>query len=170
MPRYMRKFLLAGAATIALAAPAHAAQIEIRRGISKLDLGQLVEIATEVNPQVRAARARWYSAMHQVKQNYAPAEPQFGYTNLDSPINGFSQASVHTLTVTQALQFPGKALLQANSARRVAEISHLTLEGVVRDVRAQTETAYFQLLLDSDVARLQADRIEDLKQVTKVTQ
>jgi outer membrane protein TolC len=108
--------------------------------------------------------------MHQVKQNYAPADPQFGYSNLDSPSNGFSQASVHTLTVTQALQFPGKALLQANSARHLAEIAHLTLEGVVRDVRAQTETAYYQLLLDSDVARLLADRVGDLEQVTKVTQ
>jgi outer membrane protein, heavy metal efflux system len=136
----------------------------------KLGSEQLVEIATEVNPQVRAARARWLSAIHQVNPNYAPADPVFGYGNIDSPTNGFGQASLHALTVTQALQFPGKALLQADKAARLAEIAHLVLEAVVRDVRAQTETVYYQFLLDNEVTALQADRVEDLRQVLKVTQ
>jgi outer membrane protein TolC len=136
----------------------------------KLGSEQLVEIATEVNPQVRAARARWFSAIHQVKQNYAPSDPVFGYGNIDSPTNGVGQASLHALTVTQALQFPGKALLQADNAKRLAEIAHLVLQGVVRDVRAQTETAYFQFLLDNDVTALQANKVEDLQHVLKVTQ
>jgi outer membrane protein TolC len=157
--------LLAFTAIIASACPVLAAQNEM-----KLELGQIVEIATEVNPQVRAARARWFSAMHQVKQNYAPADPLFSYANADSPTNGLSQASVHTLAVTQSLQFPGKALLQADNAARQADIAHLILQSVVRDVRAQTEIAYYQFLLDTDVAALQADRVEDLQQVMKVTQ
>jgi outer membrane protein TolC len=157
--------LLVGAVLIAPARPLPAAQNEMKLGVA-----QLVEIATEVNPQVRAARARWFSAMHQVKQSYAPADPVFGYGNVDSATNGFSQASLHTLTVTQALQFPGKALLQGDNARRLAEIAHLILQGVVRDVRAQTETAYYQLLLDTDLAYLQADRVEDLQRVMKVAQ
>ncbi len=157
--------LIAVTAVITFARPVQASQNE-----PKLGLQQIVEIATEVNPQVRAARARWFSAMHQVKQNYAPADPAFGYANIDSPTNGFSQASSHMLTITQSLQFPGKALLQANNARRLAEIAHLILQGVVRDVRAQTEAAYYQFLLDTDVATLQADRVEDLQRVMKVTQ
>jgi len=157
--------MLAGAALITFACPVQAAQNEVKLGIA-----QLVELATEVNPQVRAARARWFSAMHRVKQNYAPADPVFGYGNVDSPTNGFSQASVHTLTVAQSLQFPGKALLQADGARQVAEIAHLVLQSVVRDVRAQTEIAYYQFLLDSDVASLQAERVEDLDQVMKVAE
>jgi outer membrane protein TolC len=152
-------------ALTALAYPVAATQNEMKLGVA-----QLVEIATEVNPHVRAARARWFSAMHQVKQNYAPADPTFGYANIDSPTNGFSEASVHTLTVTQALQFPGKALLQADNARRSAEIAHLMLQSVVRDIRAQTEIAYYQLLLDADVAAVQRDRVEDLQQVMKVAQ
>ncbi len=162
---HVKRVLLAGAALIAFARPGGAAQNEMKLGVT-----QLVEIATEVNPQVRAARARWFSAMHQVKQNYAPADPVFGYANIDSATNGFSQASVHTLTVSQSLQFPGKALLQADSARRLAEIAHLVLQSVVRDVRAQTEAAYYQFLLDTDVAMLQADRVEDLQRVMKVTE
>jgi outer membrane protein TolC len=111
---------------------------------SALGPAQLVEIAMEVNPQVRAARARWYSAMHSIRQNYAPADPVFGYANLDSATNGFSKASVHTLTATDSFQFPGKALLQVDNAKRNAEIAHFTYQATVRDVRAQTETAYYQ--------------------------
>lgn len=131
---------------------------------------QLVEIATEVNPQVRAARDRWYSAMHQIKQNYAPADPLLGYANLDSATNGFSEASVHALTVTEPFQFPGKALLQADNAKRNAEIARLSYEATLRDVRAQTETAYYQILLDGALADVQADAVANLEQVLKVTQ
>src|SRR5262249_6262834 len=137
----VNSILLAFTAIIVSACPVLAAQNEM-----KLELGQIVELATEVNPQVRAARARWFSAMHQIKRNYAPAVPLFSYANTDSPTNGLNQASVHTLAVTQSLQFPGKALLQADNAARLADIAHLILQSVVRDVRAQTEIAYYQFL------------------------
>jgi outer membrane protein, heavy metal efflux system len=142
----------------------------VARADSVLGPMQLVEVAMEVNPQVRAARARWYSAIHSIRQNYAPADPIFGYANIDSPTNGFSEASVHTLTVTESLQFPGKALLQADKANRNADIARLTYQSVVRDVRAQTETAYYQILLDSALAGVQGETVADLQQVLKITQ
>jgi hypothetical protein len=135
--RKQRGNCLLAAATALLALAPHVARADPALGPL-----QLVEVAEEVNPQVRAARARWYSAMHSIRQNYAPADPIFGYVNLDSPTNGFSEASVHTLTVIESLQFPGKALLQADRASRSADIARLTYQSVVRDVRAQTETAY----------------------------
>jgi len=131
---------------------------------------QVVDIATEVNPQVRAARDRWYSAMHQIRQNYAPADPILGYANVDSATNGFDQASLHALSVTMPLQFPGKAMLQADKAKRSAEIARLTYEATLRDVRAQTETAYYQILLDGALADVQAETVRNLDQVLKVTQ
>ena len=51
---------------------------------SALDVTQLVEIAVEVNPQIKAARAQWDAAQHQILQNYAPVDPIFTYGNLDS--------------------------------------------------------------------------------------
>ena len=143
----------------------HVALAESRLGPRELD-----EIAIEVNPQVRAARARWYSAMHSVKQNYAPQDPILGYANIDSPTNGFSHASVHTLTVSESFQFPGKALLQASVARRAADIARLNYLATVRDVRAETETAYYQIILDSSLAAVQSEIVTDLTQVLKVTQ
>jgi outer membrane protein, heavy metal efflux system len=136
----------------------------------RLGATQLVEIAIEANPQIRAARERWTAAMHQIKPALAPADPVFGYANVDSPTNMFSEASVHTLTATQSLQFPGKAILQARSAERTANIARLAYEAMVRDVRAQAETAYYQLLLDGALAGVQHDLSADLARVLKVTE
>ena len=130
----------------------------------------LVEVALEVNPQVKSARARWEAAVHSIKQNYAPADPIFSYQNIDSPTNGFSDASLHSLQLSQALQFPGKALLQADQARQAAEVARLTYEAMIRDVRAQTETAYYQALLDGALSDLQGTTVDNLRRVLNVTQ
>jgi len=131
---------------------------------------ELVEMAMEANPQIKAAKARWESAQHSIKQNYAPADPIFSFANVDSATNGFTDASLHTLQVTQSLQFPGKALLQADNARRAAEIARLTYAATLRDLRAQTETAFYQDLLDDALAGVIAERVANLKRVLQVTQ
>ena len=135
-----------------------------------LTADQLVQVALEANPQVKAARARWLSAVHSIQQNYAPADPIFGYYNVDSPTNGFSAASEHSLTVTDSFQFPGKGLLQADRAKLSAEVARLTYEAMIRDIRAQVETAYYQALLDRAQEEVQAETVASLQQVLKVTQ
>jgi len=165
MPRESRNVFMAAACALMLAASVNVASADPALGPA-----QLVEIATEVNPQVHAAHDRWYAAMHQIRQNYAPADPILGYANVDSPTNGFSAASVHTLTLADSFQFPGKALLQADNAKRNAEIARLTYEATLRDVRAQTETGYYQVLLDAALEEVQVENVSDLGQVLKVTQ
>ncbi len=71
--------MAAAAPTILLTKGALAAS-----GSQALDVTQLVQVALEVNPQVRAARARWESAEQSIKQAYAPNDPQVSYTNGDS--------------------------------------------------------------------------------------
>jgi outer membrane protein, heavy metal efflux system len=159
------KILLLAAMTIASILTAN-----VRAAETGLDAAQLVEVAVEVNPQVKSARARWAAAVHSIKQNYAPADPIFGYQNIDSPTNGLNEASEHSIQLSQALQFPGKALLQADQSRRAAEVARLTYEAVIRDIRAQTESAYYQALLDGALLEVQATTVENLRQVLNVTQ
>jgi outer membrane protein, heavy metal efflux system len=135
-----------------------------------LDVTQLVQVALEVNPQVRAARERWESAEHSIKQAYAPNDPQISYTNGDSAGDGFSRTSYHTLLVSEAFQFPGKALLQGSQARRSAEIARLMYQATIRDIRAAVEISYYQLVLDSALAGVNAENARNLEQVLKVTQ
>jgi outer membrane protein, heavy metal efflux system len=122
-------------------------------GASTLSIDQLVVMALESNPQVRAARARWTAAQHAIVQHYAPADPILTYGSIDSPTNGINHASEHALQAFQSFQFPGKAYLQANIAKRSAEISRLIYEAAVRNVRARTEVQYYQLAIDAELIK-----------------
>jgi cobalt-zinc-cadmium efflux system outer membrane protein len=154
------------ASVLSSAKPYRAAAAE-----SGLTVSQLVQLALQANPQVRAARARWYAATHNIKQNYAPADPLFSFFNADSPRNPFFvQPTLQSFQVTQALQFPGKGYLQGKVAARAADIARLTYQAVGRDVRAQVEAGYYQLLLDSALIGVARENVANLRQVLNVAQ
>jgi len=133
-----------------------------------LNAEQLVEMAIEANPQICSMRAQWKAAQHQILQNYAPADPTFTYTNVDSSKN--FNAAAHAHAFSESFQFPGEAFLQADQARRAAEIARLAYEAAVRDLRASVETAYYQVVLDEGLISINAENIANLKQVVNVTQ
>jgi cobalt-zinc-cadmium efflux system outer membrane protein len=126
-----------------------------------LTLNQLLTMALQANPQIRAARARWSAATHNIRQNYAPADPVFTFLNEDS---------LQSYQVTQALQFPGKGYLQGQVASRTADIARLVYLAAIRDIRAQVETGYYQLLLDSALIDVARENVANLRQVLNVAQ
>lgn len=161
----LTRMLLAAALLAAGASAARAAG-----GEAALGLDQVVVAVVEVNPQIRAARSRWESAEHQIIQNYTPADPQFSFSNEDSWRGFLYGSGMHNLTITQALQFPGKGLLQAETARRTARIARLTYLAAVRDLSAQARTAYYQTQLDLALGDLIAENVANLERVLQVTQ
>src|SRR6266849_6264967 len=135
-----------------------------------LTVSQLVEIAIEANPQVRSARYRWDAAVHSIKQTVAPNDPTFTYTNSDSVKSPVGRAALREFNFSESFQFPGKALHQRDQAVRSAEIAHLMLMATIRDVRAATETAYFQLVLDGALGSVIAENVGNLDQVVRVAE
>jgi cobalt-zinc-cadmium efflux system outer membrane protein len=137
---------------------------------SGLNVPQLVELAIESNPQIHSMRAQWEAANHQILQNYAPADPIFTFSNIDASHGLFDHAATHSHSLTESFQFPGKAVLQADQAKRTANIARFAYEAAIRDLRAAVETAYYQLLLDDELIDLSGQNIENLRQVLKVTE
>jgi outer membrane protein, heavy metal efflux system len=135
-----------------------------------MSLEEAVTQARTVNPQVRGARFRWESAKHQIIQNYTPADPQFSFSNQDSWRGFLSGSGLHSMTVTQSLQFPGKGVLQGRTAARTAEIARLTYMAAVRDVTAQAKAAYYQIQLDLALNDLIDENVTNLERVLKVAQ
>jgi outer membrane protein, heavy metal efflux system len=135
-----------------------------------MSVDQAVAEARRVNPQVRATHFRWESAKHQIIQNYTPADPQFSYLNSDSWRGFLYDSGLHNITATQALQFPGKGLLQGRNAERTADIARLAYTAALRDITAQTKTAYYQIQLDLALNDLIAENTANLEQVLKVTE
>jgi outer membrane protein TolC len=163
-----RKFGVLGFSAALFAASFALQQTRAAAEGQPLTLEQLVEVALEVNPQVRAAKEQWEAAQHQILQNYAPADPSFTYTNLDSSKD--FNAAVHGHAVSQSFQFPGKALLQAAQAKRTADIARLTYEAALRDLRAAVSIACYQVLLDDALIGVNAENVANLKQVVSVVQ
>jgi outer membrane protein, heavy metal efflux system len=135
-----------------------------------LTVDQLVQIAQTANPAVKAARERWYSAVHSIKQAYAPNDPVFTYFNTDSPSNPFGAPALRSYNVTESFQFPGKSMLQTDQARRNADIARLAYEAALRDNRAAVEAGYYQLVLDMSLVQVNRENLRNLEQVLKVTQ
>jgi len=142
--------------------------IALAAGEQPLTVEEVVQVAVEVNPQVRATKEQWEAARHQILQNYAPADPTFTYSILDSSKN--FNAAVHAHSFSESFQFPGKALLQADEAKGTAGIARLAYEAAVRDLRASVETAFYQVLLDGALIGVNAENIANLKQVVRVVQ
>jgi outer membrane protein, heavy metal efflux system len=155
--------------TVALliAAVLCAGQVTAAAADRALNASDLVELAVEVNPQIRAAREQWDAAQHQILQNYAPADPVFTFANIDSSAD--FNAATRAYSVTDTFQFPGVAFLQADQSRRTAEIARLSYEVAIRDLRASVETAYYQVLLDQALIEINAENIGNLRQVLQVT-
>ncbi len=140
------------------------------RAAAGLDAEQLVRLALTVNPRVRAARDRYLAAGHSIKQAYAPNDPIFSFFNGDSPTNGLTSPSWQGYQLSESFQFPGKAMLQTDVARRNAEVARLAYLATVRDVRAEVEAAYYQILLDAALVQVSAENVANLQRVLKVTQ
>lgn len=132
-----------------------------------LSVDEAVRLALESNPQVRSARAQYEAALHQIDQAYAPQDPQLTLQNGQSP-RGISHPAVKTVGVSEAFQFPGKAWLQGDQARRTAEIARLASLAQERDVRAQVKSAYYQALLDRGLAQAAAQSAANLSRVVEV--
>lgn len=156
--------VLLAAALLAIGASAAAAG-----GDPPLGLNAAVAAVIAVNPQIRGTRLRWESAQHQISQSYTPADPQFSFSDQDSWRGFLYGSGLHNLTVSQPLQFPGKGVLQGQTARRTAEIARLTYFAALRDITAQAKTAYYQAQLDSALDDLIAEDVANLERVLKVT-
>src|SRR5689334_8121340 len=135
-----------------------------------ISIDQVVSETRRVNPQIRSARFRWESARHQIIQNYTPADPQFTFTDSDSWRGFLYGSGTHNVTATQALQFPGKGLLQGRKAERTAEIARLAYDAALRDITAQAKIAYYQIQLDLALNELIIENAANLDRVLKVTE
>jgi cobalt-zinc-cadmium efflux system outer membrane protein len=136
----MRKSI--GAALLALSLP-------ISAWANVLKLQQAIERAKDHSPEIRSLRFQVASAEAKAWQALAPAEPTLAlqFQDMDTPYHGISGQASRIFTLTQPVNFPGKAFLshsiqnnQANSLR--AQLSAMELQ-----ISAAVKAAYYQLLL-----------------------
>jgi cobalt-zinc-cadmium efflux system outer membrane protein len=110
-----------------------------------LDLGALVQEATQNNPEIKAARQRWEAAKAVVPQVGTLPDPVIsgGYMSRGS----LASEPVTIFGVMQEVPFPGKLQLREELAGREAERMEADYAAVRLRVVARVKEAYFDLHL-----------------------
>ena len=142
-----------------------------RAAEAPLSEAQLVEIAIEANPagQVGALpmglRGPFDQADHRAGRSHLHTTP----TATAPRIRSGARLCANS-TSPRRFNFRAKRFISATKRSVAAEIAHLALAATVRDVRAATETGYYQLVLDEALTEVNDENVHNLDQVVRVTE
>ena len=142
-------------------------QDEASRVAGGLTLAQAVEIGAERNPQVAAARARWFAAIKVEPQAVTPPDPmlQAGYQFKTGYKFRTGRTRVEpwqaNVGLTQQLPWPQKLTASGHVAGIEADVSELQYEAAVRDLIVDVKDAYYELYY-LDQALLVTEKIEQM--------
>lgn len=137
-------------------------------------LQQLVAEAARNSPEIRAAGNERLAARHRVSPAGALDDPMLEAGLINAPLRNLrsnrEDMTMRMLGVSQRFPFPGKRDLRQDVAAKDAEsVTHAyqeTVNRVVRDVR----TAYFELALTIESARLVDKNKQILEQFLRISE
>jgi outer membrane protein TolC len=141
-----------------------------------LSLVELVQEATERNPEILAARRAVEAKRARIPQAGAWADPTVSLSYGGNALPPFTvmrgdPSSARQLMAEQVIPYPGKTRLRTEIALRDADAETLAYEAVARRVAAEVKQAYFDLAyIDRSLAILQKDReaLEGFEKVTEI--
>jgi len=138
------KLALARAALIAVLTLANAASLQAQQALDAL-LAQ----ADSANPRIAAARRTAEAARARVPQAGALPDPMLGVGFMNVPVTnpglGNDMMTMVQLRLGAELPWPGKLGRSEEVARLRAEAAEWEVERERQDVRAEVETAYYQI-------------------------
>src|SRR5215813_6026739 len=133
---------LALAASFAVVPPGATAEPPAGR----LRLDDVLAIARENNPQIRAARSRARAAEAGPAQVRAWDDPVLSWEAWNAPENmNVAQAENNIFRLAQKIPFPGKRRLAAESANEEARAMAHGADAVALEVEASVKRAYWSL-------------------------
>ncbi|MGA3168782.1 MAG: TolC family protein [Terriglobia bacterium] len=143
---------------------------------SPLSLAELVQEATERNPEIQAARHAVEAKRARIPQAGAWPDPTVSLSYAGNVVPPFTvmradPSSVRQLMAEQTIPYPGKTHLRTEIAAREADAETLAYEAVGRRVAAEAKQAYFDLAYaDQSLAIFERDQalLERVEQVTEI--
>lgn len=165
-----RRPLIALLAAALLAAPTAAAGQDGPMARDGLHLPEVLERAREANPRVRAAEA--LADAREVSRSWAGVLPdprlQLGMMNLSLPgLNADMPSSMApSVQVAQSIPFPGKLGLEADIARRTAQMARADAAESWWTIRARAGRIFWEIYAADrrlEVLRDTRDRLEDFE-------
>lgn len=128
-------------------------------------LADLLPLLLERNPHVRAARERWRSQVQQVTLSRSLPDPKLMLTVFAVPVETRGGPQDHKLGITQAIPFPAKLSLAADSAAVGARVREMAYRITLRNAVVALKDAYIERWYLARSARITKGHVALLEQL-----
>ena len=110
-----------------------------------LELPNLIRIAVDRNPKVKAAKARWQATIEQYPQVTALPDPMFMYGYFLRSVETRVGPQRHRVSFSQAFPYPGTLDAAGEVVKKAVEIERVKHEQVIRDLIVELKLSYHEL-------------------------
>ncbi len=113
--------------------------------IETLELPNLIRVAVERSPKVRAAKARWQATIEQYPQVTALPDPMFMYGYYMRSVETRVGPQRHRLSFSQTFPYPGTLDAAGEVVKKAIKIARVKHEQVIRDLIVELKLSYHEL-------------------------
>ena len=110
-----------------------------------LELPNLIRVAVDRNPKVKAAKARWQATIEQYPQVTALPDPMFMYGYFLRSVETRVGPQRHRISFSQAFPYPGTLDAAGEVVKKAVEIERVKHEQVIRDLIVELKLSYHEL-------------------------
>jgi outer membrane protein TolC len=135
---------------------------------TELDLGQLIALAFNNNPRLRAAKLSWMAVIEKYPQATAYADPVLRYSYFVESVETKVGPQEQKFSLSQAIPFPGKLSLKGDIVAREAQMAKLEFEKQTRDLIVELKDAYYELLYITKAIEITKQNKELVEHLAKI--
>jgi len=134
----------------------------------EFSLPQLITLAFQNNPQLKAAKLRWEAVIEKYPQATAYEDPQLQYSYFIEGVQTRVGPQEYRIAISQKVPFPGKLSLKGDIVAREAQMARLEFEKETRDLIVELKDAYYELLYITkaiEITKQNKDLVEHLAKI-----
>jgi len=128
----------------------------------KLNLGEMIEIALQENPELRAAQKSWEAAKAKIPQEKDFADPTFSmmFSGVPGRSANIMEPNTSMYRITQMLPFPGKRDLKGKIAEKGSEIARANYEAKKLEIISKVRMAYYNLYMAYKAIEINEEKVK----------
>ncbi len=140
--------------------------------VKTISLDEVVAMAKQDNPQIKAAQQKYLAAESRVKSAYSLPDPWVGFEYWGFPQGSMDSAGIEQkmYTFTQEIPWPGKLSLRAKIAASSADITNSAYNDKVREIIKQVKQAYADMFFAYKAIEVNQKNSDILSQMIKVSE
>ncbi|WP_457552404.1 TolC family protein, partial [Desulfobacula sp.] len=144
---------------------------DIESRLSKqLFLPDLLTYAYATNPSITSSKESWKMAIENFRIGKSYPDPQLMTAYFPSPIETRLGPQDWSLTLSQAIPFPGRLTQQGKVLEKNAEISKLKLDKTVKNIVESVSAAFYELIYIQNAIRIAKSNFNLNQELLKISE